>query len=279
MVHYKYTCLQVPRSHDQWLLHSTSLTTSNLYSSIRTLFEWVWSKTFWTLLGDNVAKCALAHETWLGSPYCFSSWEGGGLGTRLGEGPGDHVMWIQSQTQPFSWSVYPGTGLQSVAYLKRARTSWNLAKVSRQCCLGNSLPFLLLPSQPACHPYPPTSPCSTLNQQRSAGGLAEVSVTEPIPRNPGGTEHVQTVCTRLFSLCPRTRVWERGYMSPLPIHLPLWVSHLVCSGRTRKQTQEDYFLCSVCNMAEWKAYFRAESKLNEGECLCTHWYFLLYGFF
>ena len=46
--------------------------------------------------------------------------------------------------------------------------------------------------------------------------LAEVSVTEhiygnfQIPRNPGKTEHAQTVCTRLFFLRPRTRSWERG---------------------------------------------------------------------
>ena len=45
--------------------------------------------------------------------------------------------------------------------------------------------------------------------------LTEVSVTGrfygKFPRNPGGTEHVQTVCTRLFFLCPPTRAWERGY--------------------------------------------------------------------
>ena len=220
----------------------TSLTTSNLYSSIRTFFEWVWSKMFWTLLGDNVAKCALAHETWLGSPYRFSSWEGGGLGTRLGEGPGDLVTWIQSQTQPFSWSVYPGTELQSVAYLKRARTSWNLAKVSRQCCLGNSLPFLLLPSQPACHPYPPTSPYPTLNQQRSAGRLfiheklvclAELSIfyrNFQIPRNPGGTEHAQTVCIYQALFSPPTHE-SLGTRLHVTLTHPPPLSHLVCSGR------------------------------------------------
>ena len=43
--------------------------------------------------------------------------------------------------------------------------------------------------------------------------LAEVSVTEqilqnfPNLRNAGGTEHAQTMCTRLFFLCPRTRAW------------------------------------------------------------------------
>ena len=49
------------------------------------------------------------------------------------------------------------------------------------------------------------------------GILAEVSVTEQIlqenfqiPRNPGGTEHEQTECTRLFFLHPCTRAWERG---------------------------------------------------------------------
>ena len=44
--------------------------------------------------------------------------------------------------------------------------------------------------------------------------LAEVSVMEQIlckfHRNPGGTEHAQTVCTRLFFLHPHTRVWEQG---------------------------------------------------------------------
>ena len=46
--------------------------------------------------------------------------------------------------------------------------------------------------------------------------LAEVSVTADfteIPRNPGGTEHAQIVCTRLFFLRLRTRAWERGYDS------------------------------------------------------------------
>ena len=49
--------------------------------------------------------------------------------------------------------------------------------------------------------------------------LAEVSLTDrffteisKIPRNPGRTEHVQTVCTRLFFLHPRTRAWEWGYI-------------------------------------------------------------------
>ena len=47
------------------------------------------------------------------------------------------------------------------------------------------------------------------------GCLAEVSVTEQIlrnfqiPRNPGGTEHAQTVCTRLFSPRPRTILGTR----------------------------------------------------------------------
>ena len=41
--------------------------------------------------------------------------------------------------------------------------------------------------------------------------LAEVSVTEQIlqiSRNPGGTEHAQTVCTRVFFPHPRTRAWD-----------------------------------------------------------------------
>ena len=32
-----------------------------------------------------------------------------------------------------------------------------------------------------------------------------------IPRNPGKTEHAQTVCTRLFSPRPCMRAWEQGY--------------------------------------------------------------------
>ena len=45
--------------------------------------------------------------------------------------------------------------------------------------------------------------------------LAEVSVMEQILRkfpnsqNPSGTEHAQTVCTRLFFLCPRTSLGTR----------------------------------------------------------------------
>ena len=54
------------------------------------------------------------------------------------------------------------------------------------------------------------------HRQEKSAYLAEVSVMDSfmkiskILRNPGGTKHVQTVCTRLFFLCPRTRAWERG---------------------------------------------------------------------
>ena len=52
--------------------------------------------------------------------------------------------------------------------------------------------------------------------RKKSACLMEVSVAGrfygKIPRNPGGTEHAQTVCTRLFFLCPRTRAWERGYL-------------------------------------------------------------------
>jgi len=76
------------------LLRSTSLTTLKFihrHSSIRTSFERVFRKIFWTLLGYTVAKVpALAQEIRLGSPDRFSSWDQGrllvrrwGLGTRL----------------------------------------------------------------------------------------------------------------------------------------------------------------------------------------------------
>ena len=44
--------------------------------------------------------------------------------------------------------------------------------------------------------------------------FTEVSVTEhinfQIPRNPGGTGHVQTVCIRLFFSPPTHEAWARG---------------------------------------------------------------------
>ena len=45
--------------------------------------------------------------------------------------------------------------------------------------------------------------------------LVEVSVMDftEIPRNPGETEHAQTVCTRLFFLHPRTRAGNKAVMS------------------------------------------------------------------
>ena len=41
-----------------------------------------------------------------------------------------------------------------------------------------------------------------------------------MPRNSGGTEHAQTVCNRLFFLCPRARAWEQDYrvVNPLFSH-------------------------------------------------------------
>ena len=39
---------------------------------------------------------------------------------------------------------------------------------------------------------------------------ADLMEISEIPKNPGGTEHAQAVCTRLFLLCPCTRAWERG---------------------------------------------------------------------
>ena len=35
-----------------------------------------------------------------------------------------------------------------------------------------------------------------------------------LPEILGETERVQTVCTRLVFLRPRTRAWERGYLKP-----------------------------------------------------------------
>ena len=54
-----------------------------LYSSIRTFFEQVWYKMFWTLLGDTVAKvCASPrNSTWSTRPFLLR--RGWGLWTRL----------------------------------------------------------------------------------------------------------------------------------------------------------------------------------------------------
>ena len=62
------------RLRDRWLLHSTSLTTVkfvHLYSSIRTFFEQVGRKMFWSLLGYIVTKtCASpTNSTWFTRPF------------------------------------------------------------------------------------------------------------------------------------------------------------------------------------------------------------------
>ena len=43
-----------------------------------------------------------------------------------------------------------------------------------------------------------------------------------IPRNPGKTEHAQTVYTRHFSPRPRTRAWEQGYLKTIVFARPFW---------------------------------------------------------
>ena len=49
-----------------------------------------------------------------------------------------------------------------------------------------------------------------------------------IPRNPGGTECEQTLCTRLFFfLCPHTRTYEQGYMYLLYVSARLLVAYRV----------------------------------------------------
>ena len=69
-------------------LYSTSLTTVNFvksaHVSVRTFFEWVWHKIFWTLLGSLLQKCVQAQEIWLGPPDHFLLMRRWGLGTILG---------------------------------------------------------------------------------------------------------------------------------------------------------------------------------------------------
>ena len=52
---------------------------------------------------------------------------------------------------------------------------------------------------------------SVVSNRHLLYGRSRHTLPFQFPRNPGGTEHAQTVCTRLFFLCPRTRTWERGY--------------------------------------------------------------------
>ena len=72
------------------------------------------------------------------------------------------------------------------------------------------------------------------------GWCNEADFTE-IPRNPGGTEHAQTVCTSLFFLRPRTRAWERGYQWPKP--------RLTVSGPTKMRA-----LCSWMFSWHWHRF-------------------------
>ena len=65
------------------LITSLTLKFIHLHSSIRTFFEWVFCKKFWTLLGYNVTKVPASprNSTWFTRPFLLM--RGWGLGTRL----------------------------------------------------------------------------------------------------------------------------------------------------------------------------------------------------
>ena len=87
-------------------LYSTSLTTVNFvksaHVSVRTFFEWVWHKIFWTLLGFTVAKvCASPRNlTWSTRPFSPHERVGSGDNTRIIQ------QWVHYIVSVMSWCFF-----------------------------------------------------------------------------------------------------------------------------------------------------------------------------